>query len=200
MKERIILIIMCVFIYGCSNSPHKNYYLLNPPSIVQNKYPVLTENITQSIGIGPVEMADYLNRSKIVVDQTNNVRSNNTLMVSDTDYWAEPLDKGIARVIALDLLQRNGNRSFIYFPWRSDSKPLYSLRVQINSLMCTNGQANMVATWEVLNNASKSTVERRHFIRAIPVEPGTKNLAQAYSQLLDDMAGEMDKALQKMSQ
>ena len=160
-----------------------------------------TENITTLIGIGPIEVADYLNRSQIIYNQTSvtniNGQSDNSLTISDNDYWAEPLDKGIARVIALNLTQRDSNRSFTYFPWRADSKPRYSLRIQLNSLTRINQQATIIATWELMDNDIKKNLQRRNFIRSIPVEPGAKNLAQAYSKLLAELGSEMDEALSK---
>lgn len=190
MKKIIITTLLCSFLIGCTHSPQKKYYYLNTMSEEQNTPKPSSDNITTVIGIGPVDIADYLHRSQIIYTQTNNL-----LSVADNDYWAEPLDKGIARVIALNLIQRNANRSFTYFPWRSGDKPHYSLRIQINSLTRANNEASIIATWELMDNNTKANLQRRNFIRTTPVESGAKNLAQAYSKLLAELADEMDEAL-----
>lgn len=190
MKKILVATVLCSFLVGCNSSPQKKYYYLNTIPSEQKTLTPSTDNITTVIGIGPVEIADHLQRSQIIYSQTNN-----QLTVADNDYWAEPLDKGIARVIALNLIQRNDKRSFTTFPWRNDSKPQYSLRIQINSLTRADNEASIIATWELMDNNTKANLQRRNFIRSIPAESGAKNLAQAYSKLLAELAGEMDEAL-----
>jgi uncharacterized protein len=115
--------------------------------------------------------------------------------VSDTDYWAEPLDKGMARVIGLNLTHTNSNRSFVYFPWRSDAKPRYSLRIHVSSLSCTNNEASLVADWELMDDNTLANLQRHRFIRTLPTSVGAQALSKVYSQLLADLSTEMDKAL-----
>ncbi|GGY74057.1 hypothetical protein GCM10011613_19240 [Cellvibrio zantedeschiae] len=145
---------------------------------------------SQLIGIGPVDIAEYLTSSQIIDNQ-----SDNTLTMSDNAYWAEPLDKSIARVVSLNLTQLNNGRSFVNFPWRSDSKPHYSLRLHVDTLSRTGKNANINATWELIDNDAKKSILRRNFLRSIPAESGAKGLAYAYSQLLAELSKEMDEAL-----
>ena len=190
MKKILLVTVLSGFLIGCSHSPQKKYYYLSAIPMEQKTLQSSSANINTVIGVGPIDVADHLLRTQIISTQDNNL-----LSVSDNDYWAEPLDKGIARVISLNLLQRNANRSFVNFPWRSDSKPHYSLRIQINSLTRANNEASIIATWELIDNNTKANLQRRNFIRATPVDSGAKNLAQAYSKLLAELAGEMDEAL-----
>ena len=194
IKTVMMLTVICSFLCSCQHSPQKNYYYLSSTSVGQKELKPSTENITNIIGIGPIEIADYLNRSQIVYNQTDN-----TLNISENNYWAEPLDKGIARVIALNLTQQNNNRSFTNFPWRSDTKPRYSIRVQVNSLTRAANEASIFATWELMDNDTKTNLQRSNFIRTIPVESSAKDLAQAYSKLFAELAGEIDRALRKLN-
>lgn len=184
---------LCSLIVACQHSPKKNYYYLTP-QVAAEKNELQTNNgaVLQLIGIGPVEIADYLTRSQIIDNQTDN-----TLNISENAYWAESLDKNIARVIAQNLTQLNNSRSFVNFPWRNDSKPRFSLRVRVDNLARNGGNANINATWELVNTETKTSVVRRIFVRSIPVAAGTKALAQSYSQLLGDLSKEMDDALTK---
>ena len=139
-----------------------------------------------------MDIAEYLMRSQIIESQ-----SDNTLTLADNAYWAEPFDKSIARVISLNLTQLNPSRSFVNFPWRSDSKPRYSLRIHIDQLSRTGRNANINATWELVDNDGKNATLRRNFLRSIQADSGAKGLAQAYSQLLGELSKEMDDALNK---
>jgi uncharacterized lipoprotein YmbA len=184
-----MLILACSLVCACQSSPKKNYYLLTGPTASTTN----TSNITTLIGIGPIEVADYLNRLHIIY-QTDN----NSVTVAENDYWAEPLDKGVARVIAQNLTQRNSTRSFVSFPWRSDSVPHYSLRVTLESLSRTSGEARMNATWEVFDNVKKVSVTRRHFTHSTPAQNNPTALAQAYSNLLSELANDIDSQLNQL--
>lgn len=190
MRYLLLMVSLCCLLSACQQSPRNNYYVLTEPA-AESLSPA--ENITTVIGIGPIQVAEYLNRLSIVYREEDG-----SLFMADNDYWAEPLNKGIARVIALTLTQVDSSRGFVSFPWRGDSSPRYSLRLQIHSLNRSESQANINATWELVDNTQKTVLHRRHFIRATAANPGAKALAQAYSQLLADLAREMDQALVKL--
>jgi len=195
MRPFIIITCLCL-LAACQSSPRKNYFYLSATLVPESKS--ITDNqgnLTQLIGIGPIELADYLNRLQMIENQTDN-----SLNMADNAYWAEPLDKSIPRVVALNLTSLNSNRSFVTFPWRSDSKPRYSLRLTVDSLTRNQGKASITATWELMDNDTKSHLLRRNFSRSITVATGPKALAQAYSNLLAELAKEMDTALAQVPQ
>jgi uncharacterized protein len=205
MMRRILLIAFsCSLLLSCQHSPQKNFYYLTAQlhqkqnteqslstTPEKSTAQINSSKMNQLIGIGPIEVADYLNRSQIIDNQ-----SNNSLNMADNAFWAEPLDKSIARVTALNLA--NSTRSFVYFPWRIDSKPRYSIRVRVDELSRTANQAKLNANWELIDNDTKSNLLRKNFTRSISVDSGAKALAQAYSKLLADLAGEMDIELNKI--
>jgi len=193
IRNLIVIVMLCGGLMACQHSPRKHYFVLSAvsPTTSQSDSNNATQN-TNLIGIGPIDIADYLDRSHIVYTENDN-----TLTVIDNDYWAEPLDKGIARVVALNLTQLNSTRSFVNFPWRSDSKPQYSIRIHLHSLTRTNNQASIDATWELIDNNNKNNIQREKFTQSITVDPGSKELAQGYSKLLSALAEEMDATLNK---
>lgn len=188
MKKLVLLLFACTLISGCQQSPRKNFYLLSAPMVTSEP----AENIDTLIGIGPIKLAEYLHRLQ-VIHQTKDGR----LQMADNDYWAEPLDKGIARALTLNMIQRDSSRSFVSFPWRSDSTPAYSFRVHIHSLDRQGNHAHINATWELIDNSEKTSLLRRHFIRSLPTATGSAALAKAYSELITELAVEMDDALQQ---
>ena len=191
MRGFLFISSLCFVLCACQHSPKKNYFYLSPlneKAITQTA----SNQTSQLIGIGPIDIAEYLMRSQIIENQ-----SDNTLTLADNAYWAEPLNKSIARVISLNLSQLNPSRSFVNFPWRSDSKPRYSLRVQIDQLSRTCRNASINASLELVDNEGKSPTLRRNFSRSIQADSGAKGLAQAYSQLLGELSKEMDSALNK---
>jgi hypothetical protein len=192
MRLILCLILLTSLLSGCSQSPRKNYYLLSVPPTEQ---PIAAQEITTVIGVGPIEIAEYLNRLHIVYQTKEG-----SLVMAENDYWAEPLNNGITRALTLNLTQSDNSRSIVSFPWRQDSKPHYSLRLKIYGLDRVGDQAKINATWELIDNSQKQTVQRRHFIRTTESKPGAKALAQAYSQLIAELAAKMDKALKDSAQ
>jgi uncharacterized lipoprotein YmbA len=189
MRRFLFISGLCALLMACQHSPKKNYFYLSPLS-EKTVTQTASNEASQLIGIGPVEIAEYLTRSQIIDNQVDN-----TLTLSDNAYWAEPLDKSIARVVSINLTQLNTARSFVSFPWRSDSKPRYSLRLHIDKLSRAGKNANINATWELVDNDNKKSILRRNFLRSVPADSGAKGLAQAYSQLLGELSKEMDEAL-----
>lgn len=194
MRNFIFILCACSLFASCSHSPQKNYFYLTPLLNAEKSTGSNNANITQVIGIGPIEIADYLTRSQIIDSQTDN-----KINMSENAYWAETLDKSIARTTATNLTQANSSRSFVTFPWRADSKPRYSIRLRVDNLSRSDTKANINATWEIVNNDTKANVIRRNFIRTIPTSSGAKALAQSYSQLLADLAAEIDVELNKLN-
>src|SRR6478609_9087772 len=152
MRRFLFIGSLCVFLCACQHSPKKNYFYLSALS-EKSTSQTATNEASQLIGIGPIEIAEYLTRSQIIDNQTDN-----TLTMSDNAYWAEPLDKSIARVISLNLTQLNNTRSFVSFPWRSDSKPHYSLRLHVDNLSRSGRNANINATWELVDNEAGKSI------------------------------------------
>lgn len=187
MRHILIVLTISFLVCACQQSPRKNYYLLTaPPAEAFNS----TEKITTVIGVGPIEVAEYLNRLHLVYQTEDG-----GLIMADNDYWAEPLNEGIARVISLVLTQRDNSRSFVDFPWRSDSKPDYSLRLRVHSLSRIGNQAHINATWELVDNINKVNLERRHFVRTAKTGYGAHALTKTYSEFFAELAAEMDSAL-----
>ena len=72
----------------CASSPPSNFYRLTPAVAHVPGGP------TPSLGIGPVDIPEFLNRNALVY-----TRGGNQLQLAESERWAEPLDDGITRVL-----------------------------------------------------------------------------------------------------
>src|SRR5580658_7436380 len=101
---------------GCSVIPPQpkdqtQYYVLTPMT------DPATTPITQtagmpaniSIGLGPIHIPDYLDRSQIVTRSAGNA-----IKLSETDRWAEPLGAGFGQAMAQDLTAILGTHEIHY--------------------------------------------------------------------------------------
>lgn len=185
MRIFITLFLVGSLLVGCQQSPRKQYYLLSAPPTANH-----TAEITRTLGLGPIDVADYLRNSQIIIN-----RNANHLQITDNAYWGEPLQKGIARVLAVNLMNQQTNALIETFPWRSDSTPKLSLRLTIYDLQLINGEALINASWKLINNESKAVLTQQHFVRSKPSGESAAQIAVIYSELLAELAGEMNKAL-----
>lgn len=97
---------------ACGSSPQHNFYLLSAESRGG------ATGQSPSLGIGPIEIPEYLNRSSLVFS-----RGSNQLHIASFERWAEPLDDGIQRVLGLNLAAQLGTQNIRPYPWQRLSAP-----------------------------------------------------------------------------
>ncbi len=185
MRTFITLFLAGSLLVGCQQSPRKQYYALSATPPANHTAP-----ITNTLGLGPIEVADYLRNSHIIIN-----RNANHLQVTDNAYWGEPLQKGIARVIAVNLMNHQTNTLIENFPWRSDATPTLSVRLTVYDLQFTNGEAAINASWKLINNKTKTVLSQQHFVRNKPSGESAAQIAASYSELLAELAEEMHSAV-----
>ena len=170
------LVALTVILAGCGSSPRSNHYVLtaHPATPPGSEKP--------SLGIGPIEIPEYLNRNSMVYN-----RQGNKLRISSTERWAEPLEDGLKRVISLNLATLVGTQNVRFFPWSSQRAPDYAVKVNLLTLDADDKEARLVAEWLVYRPATSETVRRRISDIAQPLPGGEfspEQIAPAYSELL----------------
>lgn len=176
IAARAFALVLALALTACGSSPRNNYYLLTatPGNSASGQAP--------SLGIGPVEIPEYLNRSGLVYS-----RLGNQLQISSQERWAEPLEDGITRVIAMNLAGLLDTQNVRYFPWSPQRAPNYGIKINVLSLDANDHQATLVAEWLLYRPDTKAMISRRisqlqQDLPAGKLEP--EHLAPAYSQLL----------------
>jgi uncharacterized lipoprotein YmbA len=139
-----------------------------------------------AIGVGPVVVPRYLQRSGIVTRV-----GANALRASDTHRWGEDLDRGLARVVADDLAILVPATQVRTFPWR-DSAPMdYRVSIDVQRFEPTaDGTVVLEARWAVHREDEATAVIRRS--ARIVEEVGSSDYAAA--------VGAMSRAAARLSQ
>lgn len=189
MRTLLLITLLSLVMAGCQSSPQNNYYLLSALPLATPS----SDEVELFIGISPVEIADYLNRLNLAFQQENG-----KLVIQENQYWAEPLDKGIARIIGLNLHRLKPNRSIIQQPTQSPAKAQVNLHIQIHELSHLNTTAHINASWNLIDNSDNRLVVLKTFVRSIPAQADNGSMVQAYSDLLVEMATEIDQALNNL--
>src|SRR5690554_4201073 len=156
-----------------------DYYLLT--ALSSPGQPVLAD---ATLGVGPVRVAPFLDRPQLVThDRAGGIT------LRERQRWAEPLDRGIQRVMVQNLTLLTGANTR-NFPWTRTTIPDQALRLDVLDFNHDGaGSAVLEVSWvlEDLKRHKLLATGRERFEH--PLNGTEQNaLAQAYSALLDSLA------------
>ncbi len=101
---------LSIVLSGCGSSPPVRFYTLTPT--VDAGAPDTGEQVM--VGLGPLRMPEYLNRSQMVVRGTGA-----ELEVNELERWAEPLGDALLRVVSSDVDNSLAGVTVVTFPWET---------------------------------------------------------------------------------
>lgn len=179
--------LLALLLGACSTSPPSRYYLLNAGVEPRGL------GDTPAVGIGPVEIPEYLNRNALVYSE-----SGNRLHVASSERWGEPLAAGIQRVLGTNLAAQLGTQNLQTYPWSPGQTPDFGVTLRIVSLDAHHNRAELLAEWELRAPADGVTVTRRLSRLQVDLDGGvtTAKLAPAYSELLVRLSEEIAAVIQ----
>lgn len=179
----IACMLLACLLTACGSSPRNEYFRLTA-----NVETTATGN-SPALGIGPIEIPAYLDREKMVY-----ALRGNQLQLADTANWAEPLDAGIGRVLALNLSGLLDTQNVRSFPWHPQRAPDYGIRINVLTLGASASEARLTTEWLVYRPASGEEVARRlsRLRRPVTAEEATPaQLPGIYSDLLESLSREL---------
>ncbi|MCH2546837.1 MAG: PqiC family protein [Alphaproteobacteria bacterium] len=145
------------------------------------------------VGVGPVMVTDYLDRSQIVIRVTDN-----QLELSEFDRWAGNPDKEIQRVLAANLATLLGTSRITTYPWKTAIVPEISVEVNVERFeYAYTGETWLVANWQVFTQDGRNIVafQRSELKRASGKE--YNEIAQALSELVADLSTQIASEIRK---
>lgn len=195
--KKTVFILTClalVAVSGCLSSAPTKFYLLHA---LEN--PAAQNAGTRQIvlGVGPVELPDYLNRPQIASRVTAN-----ELNFSEYSRWAEPLERCVQRVLAENMSLLLGTERIELYPWRPSLPIDYQVRVRITRFDGTAGDAAvLIADWNIRGkDGTTGLLERKTVISEKAEGGGVEGIVQAQNRALETLSREIAAALQKIAQ
>lgn len=174
---------------ACARTPPVTYYHLSTvdPGKPNIPAPPLGEAI---IGIGPVQLPEYLDRPQIV-----NREGANQLQLAEGDRWAEPLTVSIPRTIRENLAAALGTEQFLIFPWGEAVD--YQVVIEIVRFEGEGYRmAQLEAIWSIQDSQGTVILPSRRSDYQEPVtRAGSEGLVQALSQALASFSREIARQL-----
>lgn len=185
---------LLVEISGCARSPSSRFYLLDSLSdstpIPEGKKS--SENRCVSIGIGPIEIPDYLDQTQIVTRVTAN-----EIKLAEFDRWAEPLKDNIARVLAKNLSNLLCIEEISFFPWLREIPKDYRIEVKVIRFDGSPGNKVVLeAWWRLLSGDGKTLLQsKRSNFSELAGGRDYKPLVSAQSQILAGLSREIAESI-----
>ena len=184
-----------MIIIGCASTQPSKFYILNSveKQEAQPKVTGSTQNVT--IGIGSIEIPDYLDRSQIVIRN-----SRNELKVDEFNRWAGSLKENISLVLAENLSHLlSTDRVFVHPRIPADSIN-YWIHVEIIRLDCVPGDnVTMKALWTLSGDRGKKEFITRTSEATEKLPDGSYvTMVAAMSRTLEKLSREIASEIEKL--
>ena len=190
-------VLASLLLAACGSSPQVRYFSLTPTHSGYQQDP----DGAAMLGLGPLRMPEYLNRSQIV---TRGVGAE--LWVDEFSRWAEPLSLSVHRVVATDVDNLLVGVVVAAFPYESAirSQVDYRLVGDVNRFDADqSGRIVLETQWAIAKVGAGLLVPARRTRyesqAASADDPAAvvKAMNQALAQFSRDIANELEAALQE---
>jgi uncharacterized lipoprotein YmbA len=144
------LLVLTVFTVGACRLPRQSqlprYWMLAP---IEGAQPV--SEIERSVGVGPVEFPDYLDRLSVV-----RRTSSNQLHVAEFELWGQSLRENFTQVLGRNLEILAPGVVAVSFPWKGpDQKLAYRVVVEVDRFDAgPDDQVALDAAWALHRGVS----------------------------------------------
>jgi uncharacterized lipoprotein YmbA len=189
------LVLALLVLGGCGSSAPANFYLLQTRAAPETPVPHKPGPAWLSIGIGPVEVPEYLDRPQMVFRT-----GVNTVQVNEFERWAEPLKDGVARVVTDNLAGLLEGMRIAVYPWRNQLKTDYRLALTLSRFEASaDGQATLTGWWTLYDTENR-VVSIRTPVRLVGAAAGRKTdaLVEGQSRLLAELCEEIAAAVEQL--
>lgn len=186
MMQGFVALTICaalVFASGCASTPPSRFYTLSAVAVPA----AAPSNV--SVAVGPVSVPADVDRPQFVVST-----GPNQVRLDEFNRWASPLQNGISRVVAENLVMLLGTPRVTLYPQTLSADADYRAAIEVQSFASAPGEAAMLdAVWTVRRMKDGKTATGRTTVREPVQEKGFDALAAAHSRavgrLSQDIAG-----------
>jgi len=150
----------------------------------------------EGIGVGPVIMPGYLDRIQVVTRS-----GTDQVEFSVFRRWAEPLDDGIARVLAEEIGARVPTERIVTYPWRGVLARALQYRVVV-AVLRFDGRLGVDVTldtrWRILGRDGAELAFRRSTVSEAAAGPGYEQMVAAMTRTLVALGQEIAAEIRAM--
>lgn len=173
LRQLSFLVLATVLAAGCKSTPSR-FYTLNAAATGDG-----TSQANYAVAVGPVTVPAEVDRPQFTVQVTPD-----QVAVNEFNRWAEPLNSGIARVVAADLAALLGTPR-VTGVLLANFKPDYRVTIDIQKFASDPGKMVRIDALWVVSPANGGASFSGHSIADEPVADGSYDaLAAGHSRAL----------------
>jgi len=186
----LVLTIVALSLSACGKTPAARFYTLSSmasPSAADHT----SKKGNTIIGIGPVKVAAYLDRSEIVTRS-----SPTTIELASFDRWAEPFESMIASSLAENISTMLPSVQAIVDPW-PEADIDYQLVIKITKFDSDkDGNIQLYASWGILQYTTRTISSVTESKISVPGSAGdydaiTISMSKALVKLSEEIAAKL---------
>jgi uncharacterized lipoprotein YmbA len=149
-----------------------------------------------AIGVGPVVLPEYLNRTQIVTRA-----GDHQLQLAEFDRWAEPLTRNFIRVLMMNLSTSLSTGLIAPHPWNRSTPIDYQVVVHVVRFDAgEDGTASLMARWSIIDGAEREILRVRKSAFREPVDSGGyQATVGSMSRLVGALSLEIAEAIRDLS-
>jgi uncharacterized lipoprotein YmbA len=175
-------------IAGCASTKPTSFYTLSSMNSPQARQP--GQDI--AVGVGPVEIPDYLDRPHLV-----SRTSQNELRISDFNKWAGSFKEDISRVVAENFSVLLSTSRVYMIEWGQSTDVQYQVKIKLTRFEGTPGGSVMLkAHWFIYDGQNRELIMKNSssYIEETDGKSYTA-LVAAQSRAIGDLSREIADAL-----
>ena len=196
-RLRVVIIFSTLWLVlsGCASSPTPRFYLLSSLEATSQEMKPSAEERCFSIGIGPINIPDYIDRPQIVTRGAPI-----EFKLAEFDRWGEPVKDNLKRVLAKNLSMLLCTKTIAFFPWRGGIPIDYRLEMEVLRLDGSlGGNVSLEAWWMVFSGDGKKMLiaKKSTFTEAVGGQD-YKSLVGAESRALGTLSREIAEVIKTL--
>ncbi len=157
----VLALSLALALAGCATSTPARFYVLAPADLEPSGAP-LRDLV---LGIGPVRLADHLERPQLISRE-----GGNRLQVEEFERWGGTLEANIIWVLAENLSRGLGTGSVVTYPWERALDPRFQVVLDIREFEPVRaGDVRLTALWRILGRDGEVLLVVRKSVIAEPV-------------------------------
>jgi uncharacterized protein len=191
MYRCVIIIAVCTLLglaVGCGSAPSSRFYTLSAA-------PTTTASPSSlSVAVGPVSIPAVVDRPQIVVST-----GPNQVRLEEFNRWASPLQNGIARVVAENLVAMLGTPRVTLSSQVLSAEADYRAAIEVQSFESAPGEAAVLdAVWTVRRAKDGTAQMGRTTVRELVQDKSYDALAAAHSRALARLSRDIADAVRTL--
>jgi uncharacterized lipoprotein YmbA len=156
--------------------------------------PPPTSAPSRTIGLGPIRLSEYLDRTQLVTRVAAN-----QLRISEVDRWGEPLGAALGNTLQQDLAAVMGGDAVVLHPWNPSVHPLVTIAIDVLRFERVSDRAvEVVARWAIHDDNGQLQLANESHINQPTTAVDAQAAVAALSQATSTLARELAEALGRL--